>query len=150
MIAVLSKGTRSTFCLSKKGLPADVYPPVKAEVVAVSNLCKLTKIRLCCLTTSLDPAGPITLAYNGCNYALATAIEYTAGYKSGEPVLICIHCGYGADKKLKCQQALRRKQSSNHVALSLWYKKYARPWIQLAVSSPYTSQILRILVIKKS
>lgn len=61
-------------------------------------------MRLCCLTTIFDPTGYIPVAYDGCKYALAPAIEVTAGYKSGEPVFMKIPKGYAKDDKKVCCQ----------------------------------------------
>lgn len=98
-VPLKQQGGPSTLCLSKKGFPVDVSPSKKADVPNVVNDKLATKIRLCCLITPLLPAGYITVAYDGRKYALAHAIEDTAGYKSGEPAVIRIHRGYGKDEK---------------------------------------------------
>ncbi len=97
---VLNKATpkwrkQQTVCLTKKGFHAEVKSSVKVEKTKQSVCFQLTKIRLCCLTTSFEPAGSIPVAYNGKQYALAPANENTAGYCPGEPVFMCSPKVYG-------------------------------------------------------
>lgn len=88
-----------TSCLPKKGLHTNAKSEKKASVTNELGKKAAAKIRVRVLTTLFDPAGYIAVAYNGNKPTFAHAIENTAGYKPGEPVLICIPRGYVGNKK---------------------------------------------------
>ncbi len=76
----------------------------KASITNESGKKSAAKIRVRVLTTLFDPAGYITVAYNGNKPTFAHAIENTAGYKPGEPVFICKPGGYVGNKKKQVGQ----------------------------------------------
>lgn len=94
----------STSRSSKKGLPAEICSSLCTIVTNEVGKKDAAKIRLCVLITPFETAGYITVAYDGCKYAFAHAIELTAGYKSGEPVLICMPCGYKVKQGANCKR----------------------------------------------
>lgn len=49
----VKKGCQVTICLARKGLPADGHSSKKVDVVSLLGCKDATKIRLCCLMTTL-------------------------------------------------------------------------------------------------